>query len=199
LTKRRTPYLSVVGGTDTGNKPFNGQLATRTVRNPYDGTLVEVSASIRDEILGRLYARHHIAHHQFEAGRHLESLFERSAVTPLRAMDFSHEPVDGGRAFADPFNDRQRNAGDKLAEVRAVLGDDDFKLVTLALRDRVKLSQIAQMCGQNDKAVGRRFRGVLEKLAQASGHAGIGPYRREVRDKHTRAAGTVPERLKLAA
>ena len=87
-----------------------------------------------------MWARKQINFAQHEAGRYLESLFERAAIDKLKALDFSREPVDQSRRVSDPYSDHKRRAYDDLARARAVLGDDSFKLLDLALSVRPRTS-----------------------------------------------------------
>jgi len=197
--KKRTPYLShYLKPADNVVVPFNAKLATRTVRDPYDDSLRQVTANVRADALGDLLARNKIGHHQYSAGRELESAFERASVTGLKAMDFSREPVDGGKGFNDPYNDAKHRAGNSVAHAKRTLGDSGYRLLEMVLRERHSIEEVAGALACDPRFVIVRLREALEKLATASGHAGEGPKRKHVRDKHSAAAARVVQ-LKAAA
>jgi hypothetical protein len=194
--KRRTPYLShYLKPADNENMP-NAKLATRTIRDPYDNSLRQATANVRADALGELMARNKIQHHQMEAGRELESAFERASVTGVKAMDFSREPVDGGKGFNDPYNDAKHQAGNFIAHAKRHLGDSGYRLLEMILRERHSVEDVAAALACDPRFVIVRLREALEKLATASGHTGEGPRRKSVRDKHSAAAAKV---FKLAA
>lgn len=65
-----------------------------------------VTASLRDDPLGRLFARRHIDDAQYRGGLKLLELFELAEIGSLQAMDPGKEPVDGRGAFVEPITDR---------------------------------------------------------------------------------------------
>jgi hypothetical protein len=193
MPKKRAPYLSVVSDRTITERPFNARLTRRVVSDPYDGTPITVTASLRDDPLGRLHARHQIAEHHYRAALELRELFEAAEIGGVKACDFTKEPVDGGNYIREPYSDRNRRAADNIAAVRNKLGRDDFVLLKLVLADRMFLSQIAEHRGWGTRSAARRFKAALESLALHLGHAGKAPSRRPTRDKFSAMA------LKVAA
>jgi hypothetical protein len=189
---KRSPYLShFVKPAGNDDAPYNARLASRVVDDPYDNTKRPATARVDADVLGLLLARGRIKHHHFKTGRDLEEAFERASITGVKAMDFSKEPVDGGRGFSDPYNDAKRRAGDFVAHAQRALGDSAFRLVQLALQERHTIDEVAGALRCDKRFVIARLRDALEKLATATGNAGVGPYRRIAHDKHSAAAARV--------
>ena len=86
---------------------------------------------------GALDAAHAAAADRFRA------LYEAMGGTGARAIDFTREPVDGGRGPQD-INDRQMTAGLELKRCRAKLGEYNYNIVRLIAGERRSLHEI---CG----------------------------------------------------
>jgi hypothetical protein len=188
LAKRRTPYLSHYLKDNV--VPFK-KLAVRTVVDPYDGTLTKQHANTRGDILGEMYARGFLKHHQFEIARFMEGAFERAEVTKMRSVDVERTPVSGGGSGGDRFHDGHARAFDVLAEAREALGADSYRLIECVLRERNDVPAVAKMVGYELRIVAARFRAALDKLATTFGHAGEGPERKRVKDKYSAMVGKV--------
>jgi Domain of unknown function (DUF6456) len=183
--KRGVPYLSVVRTIDKKDTPFNAKTATRQVPDPWssDGGKITVTASMRDDPLSRLHLHKQLAPHLYAVGLELQQEFERAEISGAKSLDFSREAVDGGGGIREPFGDRQRRAGNRLAQARARLGSDSFGLLQLILGERLFVSQVAAAQGWNERVIARRFRVALESLAELWGFTGQAPARRQVRDR----------------
>jgi hypothetical protein len=182
LAKKRTPYLS---------KIVDNTTASRTIRDPYDGTLVTAKAARRGDIIGEMYARGFLKHAQFETAREMEGAFERSEVTKMRSVDVERTPVSGGGSGGDRYHDGHRRAFDTLKEARDALGADSYRLIECVLRDRNDVPTVAEMVGYELRIVAARFRAALDKLAVVFGHASEGERRKPVKDKYSAMSGKV--------
>lgn len=197
MTKRRKPGvipIAIDRRVDKRDKAINARTTTRIVADPYSttGGTIAVTASLRDDPLGRLHARRHISDCQHATGHYVQNLFELAAIGSIQAMDPSKEFVDGRGQFIDPITEGQRRADKRLGEAREVLGARGYALVRAVLSDRLFIEQIATAQGIGTEAgrkfVGRRFRECLEDLAHAFGFAGRAPSARVRRDEFTETA-----------
>jgi hypothetical protein len=125
--------------------PFNGETVDRVVADPYSttGGKIAVTASLRDDPLGRLYAHRHIDEGQYRAGLKLLELFELAEIGSVQAMDPGKEPVDGRGALVEPITDRQMRAARQLAFVRSVLGQVGYDLCRAVLAEGATMELIA--------------------------------------------------------
>jgi hypothetical protein len=189
LKKTRIP-IAIDRRVDKHDKPFNGKTANRSVADPYSttGGRITVTASLRDDPLGRLHARRQIKEHQYAVGHYVQNLFELAASGRLQAMDPSKEPVDGRGAFVEPITDGQMRAGRRLQEARHTLGARGYALVKAVLADRLFLEQVAQASGISSRMAGNKFRECLDELADLFGFAGRAPSHRAPRDEHSQPA-----------
>jgi hypothetical protein len=190
MARKRVPYLSVVRTVDKKDRPFNAKTTTRKVPDPWspDGGYITVTASMRDDPLSRLHTRNQIEPHQHAVALALQAEFEAVEISGAKSVDFGREGVDGGGAYREPFGDRQRHAGNRLAQARAKLGKDSFGLLQLVLGERVFLAQVAAARGWHPRIAARRFKVALESLAELWGYTGQAPGRRLVRDKFSAMA-----------
>lgn len=196
--KRGKPYLSVVAdrrlSSNMEPKPFNGRLTERTVPDPHSsiGARVVVNASLRDDPLGRLFARKQIGEHQFTAGRYIQGLFESVQIGGMQATDPSKEYVSGRGALVDPITDMQRKAAVKLNKARAELGSASFNLMRDVLAGRVFIEQAALARGITGRtaqaALGIRFRDTLDELAVLFGFKGTARAAKRIRDTFSELA-----------
>lgn len=179
---------------DKRDRQINARTTTRTVADPYSATggVITVTASLRDDPLGRLHARRQITDCQHATGHYVQNLFELSAIGSIQAMDPGKEAVDGRGAFVEPITDSQRRAVLRLQEARQCLGARGYALVRAILSDRLFIEQIAASQGLTSdserKFLGRRFREALEELAYEFGFAGRAPSAKRQRDEFTDAS-----------
>jgi hypothetical protein len=94
------------------DRPFNGDTATRLVADPYSttGGKIAVTASLRDDPLGKLYARRQIDDAQYRVGLMLTEFFELAEIGSIQAVDPSKEPVDGRGALVETTTESQRGS-----------------------------------------------------------------------------------------
>jgi hypothetical protein len=180
--------------------PFGKAFARRTVPDPYTGTPQSLVANVRGDLVGNMQSRRVIQHeHHYQVARYLEQTYERGEVGGVKAMNPLKEPVDGGGARGEHYNDRTRNAYAILARAKQVLGPDAYRLVEIVIRERRSLKEVAVMTGHDYENVRGRFRSALDKLAKAFGFIGEGPHRKRMNDRHSRAEGERTNIIKLAA
>jgi hypothetical protein len=172
--------------------PFNAETVDRMVADPYSttGGKVAVTASLRDDPLGRLFAHRQIDEAQYRAGLKLLELFDLAEIGSVQAMDPGKEPVDGRGALVEPITDRQMRAARQLAHVRSTLGKVGYDLCRSVLADRMFMEQIAAAAGQvSQRSIdfwARRLRECLQTLAVAFGVTG--KRERAPNDKYTELA-----------
>jgi hypothetical protein len=163
----------------------------RAIRDPYDGTLVTAKAARRGDILGEMYARGFLRHHQFEIARFMEGEFERAEVSKMRSVDFEMTPVSGGGSGGDRYHDGHRRAFETLDDARDALGADSYRLIECVLRERNDVPAVAAMVGYELRIVAARFRAALDKLATTFGHATEGERRKPIKDKYSAMSAKV--------
>jgi hypothetical protein len=90
--------------------PFNGDTATRLVADPYPttGGKIAVTASLRDDPLGQLFARRQIDEAQYRPGRMVEEWLELSEIGSVQAIDPAKEAVDGRGQYVEAITDKRR-------------------------------------------------------------------------------------------
>ena len=107
------------------------------VADPYSttGGKIAVTASLRDDPLGKLYARRQIDDAQYRVGLMLTEFFELAEIGSVQAVDPAKEPVDGRGAYVEPISDRQRRAVRQLMRVCqvSVLGQVGYDLCRVVL------------------------------------------------------------------
>jgi hypothetical protein len=133
-----------------------------------------VIVSIRDDPLGRLYARHQIDAAQLHGGRAWQLCYERTQLWPVGGIN---DPVDGSGKASDPYV-RIADAAAMVLKCAARLGDQGNGLVHDFLGGRMFIAQIAVSRGLDphpdgrDMAyLGRRLRECLNTLAKVFGYA----------------------------
>lgn len=159
--KRRKPLAPKAG--------YEGRFApgNRVVDDPYEpGAKIVVPANVRHDPLARMLDRGEIDEAQHKAGEIFRGLLERAGERGAGAMDTTKEPVDGLPAVVDVSETRMK-AARALAEVKAVLGFQTYRLVRGVVSDGLNGSLIAQA---TDYEVNREFvmktvRDGLEQLA----------------------------------
>lgn len=146
---------------------------------------IVVLRSIRTDPLGWMHSHSQIDEAEYLAGRRWQSLYERSHVGSVQAIDTSKEPVDGGR-FSEPMTDSQRVAIDQLrlagnallasAEDRA-RGVGRMQLIRDVLATGLFIKMAAAARGITaERAIGalaKEFRASLGVLAEHFGFVGV--------------------------
>lgn len=175
LKKRKNAYD--LGGPPVHDRqasdiPINAVIATVVVDDPYDrsGGRIKATVSLRDDILRHLHERKEIDDALLMAGRKYERLLEIMQVAPLRAMDTTKEPVDGGGWSGDVFTNEQFNAVRDMGAAETKLGERNAKLVRKILHDRMKFKEVSPSLDRYDIAhVRQTFFSCLEDLAELWG------------------------------
>lgn len=192
--KRGVIPIAIDRRVDKRDRQINAKTTTRTVADPYSttGGKIQVTASLRDDPLGRLHARHQINDCQHATGHYTQNLFELAAIGSIQAMDPGKEAVDGRGAFVEPITDQQRRAVLRLQEARQCLGERGYALVRAVLSDRLFIEQVAAAAGIGGRTaighLGARFRECLTDLSFEYGFAGRAPNHKAPRDEHTAAS-----------
>jgi hypothetical protein len=78
--------------------------------------LVTVITALRDDALGRMYARRQIDQPQYLAGRAYQETADQATVGSIRSIDFSKTLVSGG-ALPDILTDSRKRAMKRLRQV----------------------------------------------------------------------------------
>jgi hypothetical protein len=132
-------------------------------------------ASLRDDPLGALWARHQIDDAKYVAGRHWQKLYEAAEIGDLRGADFSRERVDGGRNGVEILTDHCTRAMATLTRCSEALGRQGDALVRDVLGRGLCLFEVAAARGlgtqRGTEYLGMRLRECLETLAHEFGYA----------------------------
>src|SRR5262249_24286419 len=81
---------------------------------------IGVFQSTRSDPLGWMYSHHRVDHAAYLAGREWQTLYERSSVGTVQAVDTTKEPVDGGR-FPELITDNLSRAIRRLRSAAVAL------------------------------------------------------------------------------
>jgi hypothetical protein len=156
-----------------------------TTGGPPRRPLVTVIASLKEDPLGRMYARRQIDQPRFLAGRSYQECHDAAVIGAIRSVDLSRTKVSGGLP-AEPLTDRQRKAAAKLRAIEARVeqrhGDVGIGLVRAVLAERRPL-ETARLAGASSASDIRSwcwlFRKCLDTIAVVTGFlSGFGrPYR----------------------
>jgi hypothetical protein len=74
---------------------------------------VSAVARLKEDPLGRMFARHQLDRAQYLGGREYQQLHDATQVALVHSIDWAKTKVSGGRHF-DPLTDTRRRAGRKL-------------------------------------------------------------------------------------
>ena len=162
--------------------PINAVIGTREVWDPYESaTRMTAPVSIRDDPLGRLFARNQISEPLFEAGRYWQAMYEASMIGRVRGMDPTKEPVDGTPVYPEPITDRHKKAVKWLEAIARELGSAGDEVIFMVLGNRIFINDMVVSLGYVDiygkpqqRAVdyySRRLRECLETIAKFCGYA----------------------------
>jgi hypothetical protein len=180
--------------------PFNAETVDRIVPDPYSSTggKIVVTASLRDDALGQLYARKHIDDAQYLAGLKLREWFDLAEIGSIQAIDPGKEAVDGRGQYVEPITDMQMWAHRQLVHVRSVLGHFGYDLCRAVIASGMTMEAVAATHGPvtqlTIKYFGKRFRECLQTLAMDAGAAG--GRKRAPRDKYAELAQRIEDQTK---
>ena len=117
--------------------------------DPPPRPLVTVVANLKEDPLGRLYARKQMVSRQFLAGRSYQENYD--AAQSARSAVSIVEDESEWRMRPEPLTDRQRKAAAKLrsieTQVQRRYGDAGLWLVRLVLAERRPLEATARLAG----------------------------------------------------
>jgi hypothetical protein len=138
--------------------------------------LVTVVANLREDPLGRLFARRQIGQPQFLAGRTYQECHDAAVIGSVRSLDLSKDVVSGGQS-AEPLTDRQRQAAAKLRSIEAQVhrryGNVGVGLIRAVLAERRPLEATARLAGASSEREVHAwcwlFRKCLDVIAVATG------------------------------
>lgn len=172
---RTKPELTAVHDRRATQLPAGALIGIVTVDCPFErGARITAVASLRDDPLGALWARHQIDDAKYHAGRHWQRCYE--TVEGLRGQDLLRTPVDGSGNGVELFSDERRAAVLKLAQCTLQLGRDGDQLVRDILGKGMFLIEAAAARGYATRRgleyLGVRFRECLECLAKEFGYVG---------------------------
>lgn len=138
--------------------------------------LVTVVSNMKEDPLGRMFARRQIDQSQFAAGREYQQAYDLAVIGRIRSVDLTRTKVSGGLP-PDPLPDYQRWAAVKLRSIEASVqrryGEIGVSLCRAVLGDRRPIEQVGRAGGVSSLRDLRSwcwlFRKVLEQLALALG------------------------------
>ena len=150
----------------------------RPAWTPPPRPLVTVVANLKEDPLGRLYARKQIGQPAFLAGRSYQENYDAAQIGSVRSVDWSKTRVSGGLP-PEPLTDRQRKAAAKLrsieTQVQRRYGDAGLWLVRLVLAERRPLEATARLAGASSAREMSSwcwlFRKCLDTIALVTGFA----------------------------
>jgi hypothetical protein len=140
-----------------------------------------VVTALRDDPLGRMFARRQIDRAQFEAGREFQGLVDPVETRRLRSLDLTKPTIDKihGSRCAEPLSDRQRRLAVQLHKVSLIVaerfGSAGLSVTRAVLADRRSVEQAARLHGAESardiSSVSWLFRRCLNLLANKLGFA----------------------------
>lgn len=139
---------------------------TRHIQDPFDpDRMIQVEVRQLDP-LSRMAARREIDDAQARAGVLFRQSHEVVASTGLRAVDFLHEKVDGGRV-RNGLPERSMRAAQRLREAQLLLGWQGYRIVECVLVGGCPAATIAEQTetGVSRETVSWQVRSALEQLA----------------------------------
>jgi hypothetical protein len=137
---------------------------------------IRVIANLREDPLGRMFARHQIDQAQFFGGRAYQEHHDAAVIGSVRSVALEKTRVSGGLP-PDPLTDRQRRAAAKLrsieTEVQRRYGGVGIALARAVLADRQPVEQAARNAGAVSDRELRSwcwlFRKILDVVALVTG------------------------------
>jgi hypothetical protein len=105
-------------------------------------------ANLREDPLGRMFARYQITESQFQAGREYRACHDAAqAGGAVRSIDWSRTKVSGGQ-LSEPLTDHQRLAAARLRSIEATVqqryGEVGVALARRVLADRIPIERAAR-------------------------------------------------------
>lgn len=97
--------------------------------------------NLRESPIAMMAARGHLAEHQVRAAVHFRRLWETLGGKGAGSFDYSREHVDGGGP-REPITDRQIDAGLRLKQCQAHIGQRAFSIVEKVAGEGVSVSQL---------------------------------------------------------
>lgn len=157
--------------------PENAKIAPFEIDDPnalIQTERIVVIRSISNDPLAWMHAHNQIDDAKYFAGRKWQSLYERSVLGAIQAVDTSKEPVDGGR-WPEMLTDGQAMASRELARLATALGPEMAILIREVLGHGMFIAQVAQSRGlESDwakRGLSREFKRGLDVLAVEMGLA----------------------------
>ena len=146
--------------------------------SPPTRPLMTVFTSLRDDPIGRMFARHQIDAAQYHAARAYQQIWDAAQIGSMGSIDMSKPFVDGG-AMPDVLTDAHKRAAEKIRAVETALlwrlGFDGVSIARTVLADCKSLEQAARMHGaRSEREIhnwGWLFRRALNVIAQRLGFA----------------------------
>lgn len=139
---------------------------TRHIQDPFDpDRMIQVEVRQLDP-LSRMAARREIDDAQARAGVLFRQSHEVVASTGLRAVDFLHEKVDGGRV-RNGLPERSMRAAQRLREAQLLLGWQNYRVLICCVVEGCPATAVAEQssAGADRGVVSFQVRNGLEQLA----------------------------------
>jgi hypothetical protein len=164
-----------------GYADAEGNLSAAPEWVPPRRPMMTVVRALREDPVGRMFARHQIDTAQYQAARAFQQAADQSTIGSIKSVDLEKTKVSGGLS-PEPLTDGRRRAMARLrvAEERLMRrhGSEGLGLTRAVLVERQSVEQTARLRGaESDREVwfwSRLFRRCLDSLASAFGFATSG-------------------------
>jgi hypothetical protein len=128
--------------------------------SPPPRPLVTVIRSLREDPLGRMFARRQIDQPQYLGGREYQSIYDATQIGSLGSVDLTKMKVDGG-LHPEPLTEARQRAAKRLRSVDGALlhhhGVEGLSLVRGVLSDRqsVEFGEMQASHGRQSRSATR--------------------------------------------
>lgn len=124
------------------------EIGSKLVEDPYEeGADLVVAVNIRESPLEHMKARRRIGDAEYEAGRRFRSIYERSCIGAMGAIDPAKDVVDGGK-FRDVQSLSVMLAHDELRRLRSVVREVGMVLLTAIVGRGEPIARVAEVWGR---------------------------------------------------
>lgn len=141
--------------------PFYSRAHNVSRTNP---RFIKASHNVKESAITSMAARGHLSVAQVRAAKTFCSLWEALGGSGARAIDYSREPVDGGKN-PEAMTDKQMRAGQELKKCSSLLGVLGYELVCKIAGMGMSLEDVAGKERRRRDHAADSLRGCLEVLA----------------------------------